>query len=38
MTYEEKAKAVADEAAAEMQRQLDDGLTPAEMGWPDLNP
>jgi hypothetical protein len=38
MTYEEKAKAVADEAAAEMQRYLGDATTEdiAEMGWPGM--
>jgi hypothetical protein len=35
---ERRAKAIADEAAADMRRQLE-GLTPADiadMGWPDL--
>lgn len=33
-----KAGQAADEAAAEMKRKLDGGLTPADMGWPYLSP
>ena len=29
---------VADEMADEMRRKLEAGLTPADMGWPDLTP